>query len=98
MRDREALVIERRAPWPVVGECYGDVSHPGKVCPQCDGSHEHRWLAWPEAPQSIKAGYGVPVRCTVCGGRKCDDALCMNRRHHSDPHTGYDGSIRKVGA
>lgn len=89
------------APWPVVSECYGEVSHrkdEQKSCPQCDGSHEHEWIAWHDRPDSFFGPYGVPVRCRVCGGRKCDHANCLNRRHHRDPHVGYDGSVEKVGA
>lgn len=85
----------KRAPWPVVGECH--LHRDGSTCPQCDGSHEHEWVAWPQAPSWIASGGGVPVRCRVCGARKCDNANCTSRRHHRDPHIGYDGSILKVG-
>lgn len=76
------------APWPIVAECHG---HRGGVtCPQCDGTHEHHWKAWKDAPTSGSgsavvggvSGPGVPVRCTSCGGRKCDIPNCRLRRHH----------------
>lgn len=84
------------APWPIVGECFS--SHrPDHSCPQCDGSHDHQWVAWHDAPQvsrgtSVTGGHsgpGLPVRCTVCGGRKCDMSACMLRRHHGGDHELY---------
>lgn len=76
----EAEPVGPPPPWPVVSECHGHTD--GQDCPQCDGSHEHRWKAWPDAPDVIKAGPGVPVRCITCGGRKCDMPACRLRRHH----------------
>jgi hypothetical protein len=77
-------------PWPDVGECYGH-RNPDDGCQQCDGSHEHRWVEGP-------ANYGVPVRCSICGGRKCDVDDCWERRHHQGPHISVvDGSVREVG-
>lgn len=29
---------------------------------------------------------GIPVRCKVCGGRKCDVDSCLLRRHHRGEH------------
>lgn len=84
-----------RAPWPVVGECY--LHRDGGDCPQCDGSHQHVWASWPGCPDWIATGPGVPVRCRTCGTRKCDDSNCIQRRHHREPHLGYDGTVRKVG-
>jgi len=92
-------------PWPVVGECYGH-KLPDDTCRQCDGSHGHQWMAWHEAPQvgrrtSVvggQSGPGIPVRCTDCGGRKCDAAECMERRHHRGPHLGLTDHIREVGS
>lgn len=78
--------------WPDVPECYG-LHRPGESCRQCDGAHEHRWVEG--APDVM----GVPVRCLVCGGRKCDVGECWERRHHRGPHVSViDGSVRKVGA
>ena len=85
------------APWPIVGECYWpaqglvDQNH---TCGQCDGSHAHVWVAWHDAPGNRaggsvvggSSGPGLPVRCRVCGGRKCDTAACRLRRHHHDDH------------
>lgn len=70
------------APWPVVGECFSK-QKPSHACPQCDGSHVHVWVAWHHAPD---AAYGVPVRCRICGGRKCDRPACSLRRHHAEEH------------
>lgn len=86
-------------PWPIVGECFSD-HRPGHSCPQCDGSCEHSWRAWHEAPQADpyspgttvtagSSGPGIPVRCRVCGARKCDASVCMLRRHHRGPHENY---------
>lgn len=86
------------APWPVVSECrlarrLVDEDH---ECAQCDDSHPHRWIAWHEAPQrdgkSLVGNVlarGIAVRCTVCGGRKCDLPACLLRRHHIGPHELY---------
>lgn len=82
------------APWPLVHECYG---HPdGGHCAQCDGGHRHNWRAWHDAPETRPgsgvtvvdghSGPGLPVRCTVCGARKCDDGDCSLRRHHREGH------------
>ena len=93
------------APWPVVGECHGH--RDGSTCLQCDGSHDHEWAAWRGAPRvegllgtSVVGGHsgpGIPVRCRICGGRKCDVPVCVSRRHHLDPHTTIDGEFYKVG-
>lgn len=77
-------------PWPDVQECYGGhrtksgIALYGNVedCPQCDGRLNHQWVEWKEAP----ADYGVPVRCRICGARKCDLPDCQLRRHHAGPH------------
>ena len=82
------------APWPLVNECHSRhiADH---VCPQCDGGHDHRWVAWHDAPEvapgitnagPLYAAPGIPVRCTVCGGRKCDLPECRHPRHHYGPH------------
>ena len=97
------------APWPTVGECYWPASslvRAGHQCQQCDGSHDHQWVTWHDAPQtgvgSVVCGHGgpgLPTRCTTCGGRKCDMTACWERRHHAGPHVNVDGDvIRTVGA
>lgn len=64
-------------PWPEVGECHsGHVE--GHECPQCAWEHEHDWVAWTH-PDAIE--YGVPIRCSKCGGRKCDRDDCAEQRH-----------------
>lgn len=73
------------APWPIVGECFSK-HRAGHSCPQCDGSHEHVWVTWRWAPRAIKSGPGFPVRCRICGGRKCDQPACQLRRHHREEH------------
>lgn len=92
----------RNQPWPEVPEvpeCFGrhrtdGVYDPLKTCPQCDGKHEHRWVEDPNAA----TGYAIPVRCSVCGARKCDVSDCWERRHHRGPHLSIvDGSTRQVG-
>lgn len=77
------------APWPLVWECHSDtVLHPDHRCPQSNGSHDHQWVAWHHPIPSILGltGPGIPVRCKVCGGRKCDLSTCMLRRHHGGDH------------
>jgi hypothetical protein len=74
--------VRTTVPWPLVGECHSKHLE-GHLCSQCDGSHEHQWVAWPDAPN---ARYGLPVRCRICGGRKCDVAACRLRRHHLEDH------------
>lgn len=80
------------APWPIVSECYGKATHKdGGACAQCNGSHEHVWVAWKDAPD---ARYGVPVRCRICGTRKCDLPECSARRHHIGPHEDWSVPMR----
>jgi hypothetical protein len=90
-------VTGRVAPWPVVNECHSQ-HVPGHTCPQCDGSHEHRWIAWHAAPEVVSgiteagplyAAPGVPVRCANCGTRNCDLSDCLLRRHHRGPHESF---------
>lgn len=91
-------VVQPTPPWPVVGECF-ERHEPGHSCPQHDGSHEHLFVAWREAPQTTpeggtsvvagRSGPGLPVRCRVCGGRKCDMPSCRLIRHHPDDHLPY---------
>lgn len=74
------------APWPVVWECYypaPSLVKQNHTCPQCDGSHDHEWVAWHDAPEVAP---GIPVRCRTCGGRKCDMPTCRLRRHHIEDH------------
>ena len=76
------------APWPIVWECHQRFKD-GHRCPQSDGSHDHIWAAWenPDPAVLTVVGPGVPVRCRVCGGRKCDMPRCRLRRHHvGEPH------------
>lgn len=87
---------------PDVGECYGhqrERQHGNTLasCPQCDGSHDHAWVVC-VLPERSYVGRAVPIRCRICGGRKCDNEGCTQRRHHSEPHLYSDGTIRKVGA
>lgn len=64
------------APWPVVDEC--QASHrEDHECPQCAWQHEHDWVAWPNQADLN----GIPIRCSKCGGRKCDHDECALRRH-----------------
>jgi hypothetical protein len=82
--------MQRCEPWPDVPECYGHQDL--DTCQQCDGSHTHQWV------EGARVGMGIPVRCAVCGGRKCDFDECWERRHHRGPHISVvDGSITKVG-
>lgn len=96
--------LQRRAPWPIVWECYGtDKAIPHRredgsyalTCAQCDGSHYHAWAAWEDAPLG---GAGTPVRCRICGARKCDHPECTARRHHRDPHNTGEGYFEPVGS
>lgn len=73
------------APWPVVGECFSSAVE-AHECPQCAWEHEHKWVAWtnprgPEWPPNA-----VPIRCAKCGGRKCDQDDCPERRHSHTHH------------
>lgn len=80
-------------PWPDVTECHG---HPNDdaLCAQCDGAHEHRWVEGPRRPGTS----AIPVRCAVCGARKCDVPECWERRHHRAPHVSViDGHTWPVG-
>lgn len=83
-------------PWPDVSECYypaPSLVAAGHTCPQCDGSHDHEWVAWHDVPHGAykRDGKprGLPVRCRVCGGRKCDRPTCPLRRHHGGDHERY---------
>lgn len=85
-------------PWPDVDECRGSSRQQmlqGHSCAQCDGSHEHQWATWRAIPEGhpLSYGPGLPVRCKVCGGRKCDRDHCWERRHHSGPHVDIDGKV-----
>lgn len=80
------------APWPIAAECRYPAPRliaEGHQCPQCDGSHVHIWLVWrtpdPEVLGVSTTG-ALPVRCKVCGGRKCDVRNCSLRRAHGEPH------------
>lgn len=86
---------EPGAPWPLVWECHSNsVLHPDHTCGQTDGSHDHLWVAWKTVPTvapgialvNRQSGPGIPVRCKVCGGRKCDVDTCLLRRHHGGDH------------
>lgn len=80
--------VALRAPWPIVPECHS-WHRPGHSCPQCDGSHEHRWAAWtiPTADNyRLAFTRGQAVRCRRCGARKCDVDGCVLMRHHRTPH------------
>lgn len=74
-------------PWPQIPECHS--RHVGgHECPQCAWEHEHDWVAW-TCPGLGRAFSGqTPIRCSKCGGRKCDLDLCPQQRH---THT-HDGS------
>jgi len=89
-----AEMAETGAPWPIVGECFSS-RLPDHECPQCDETHDHQWKAWHDAPKAPGGtwsdvgdvtGPGIPVRCKVCGGRKCDRPACMRIRHHDSDH------------
>lgn len=84
-------------PFPVVNECHypaPSLVAAGHSCPQCDGSHDHAWVAWKAAPGNGAGGSvvggmsgpGLAVRCRICGGRKCDLPACLLRRHHGGDH------------
>lgn len=77
-------------PWPEVPECHRDYE-PGHTCPQHDPTHEHTWAAG-----KSEHGPGIPVRCVVCGARKCDRKRCIRIRHHREDHSdwlGYNGTV-----
>ncbi len=90
----------RRAPWPIVNECRGhlvslnatfeEIFSGRYKCPQCAGKHEHDWRSWPKAPVWVTAGSGVPVRCRICGARKCDLDGCQERRHNGHRHAEFE--------
>jgi len=71
---------DRIAPWPVVRECFSDHVE-GHECPQCAWEHEHDWVAWVHPQGSSWALNAVPIRCSKCGGRKCDLDACPEQRH-----------------
>lgn len=78
-------------PWPVVGECFSSRVD-GHECPQCAWVHEHDWVAWTSSTKgSAWPPFGTPIRCTKCGGRKCDREDCAEQRHghtHADEVAG----------
>lgn len=80
------------APWPVVNECHWPALTLVKqqhTCSQCDGSHDHQWVGWHDVDSKVTRfadGAAVPVRCRICGGRKCDMPTCFLRRHHRGDH------------
>lgn len=86
---------------PDVRECFGHPvkRHPSQAdltrsqCDQCNGSHDHDWVSC----ATIFAGGGIPVRCHVCGARKCDTLGCIERRHHRGPHLAHDRVLGPVG-
>ena len=78
-------------PWPEVPECHRTYE-PGHVCPQHDPTHEHTW----QAGKPFRPGGMIPVRCIVCGARKCDRTRCIRIRHHHQDHSdwlGYNGAV-----
>lgn len=75
-------------PWPLVAECHSRHVD-GHECPQCAWKHEHDWVAWIEPRGPEWPPGSVPVRCSKCGGRKCDQDLCPKQRH--DGHSHQDG-------
>lgn len=89
---QESPALHADAPWPIVWECHSNTKyHPGHSCPQSDGSHVHDWIAWhnPDPVILHVSGPGLPVRCKVCGGRKCDMPTCRLRRHHGEDHESF---------
>lgn len=70
------------APWPDVSECHSSRISDHE-CPQCAWEHEHDWVAW----NRVGNRADVPIRCSKCGGRKCDRDDCAQRRH---THTHHD--------
>lgn len=70
-------------PWPAVDECHSS-NIPDHECPQCAWTHIHTWVAWTYPGPGLEPG--VPIRCTKCGGRKCDQETCALQRHHDGDH------------
>lgn len=91
-RSSWTLYREREGqPWPEVPECFGQ-RHPHHLCPQHDPTHGHTW----QAGKPFRPGGMIPVRCVVCGARKCDRPRCIRIRHHSEDHSdwlGYNGEV-----
>lgn len=92
---RRSVTIYRERdgqPWPDVPECHRDYE-PGHTCPQHDPTHEHTWQA---GKPDKWMGSMIPVRCVVCGARKCDRSRCIRIRHHRQDHSdwlGYNGQV-----
>lgn len=80
-------------PWPDVGECHLTKQECRESsCMQHDPTHEHTW----QAGKPWRLGGMIPVRCVVCGGRKCDQPRCVRIRHHDEDHSdwlGYNGTV-----
>lgn len=75
------------APWPVLNECHS-IRLGGHECPQCAWEHEHDWVAWTSDQTRLARGdTSVAIRCTKCGGRKCDRDSCGLQRHHEGDHS-----------
>lgn len=79
-------------PWPEVNECYGH-KNPWEACAQCNGDHDHVWRRG-----LARWSRSIPVRCRLCGARKCDMPACTERRHHRGPHLLLTGEVVRVGA
>lgn len=78
---------------PDVRECFG---HKGASCEQCNGSHAHVWVQCARVGK-YPGDRRYPVRCRVCGARKCDVPDCIERRHHRSPHMSATGILYPVG-
>lgn len=83
-------------PWPEVAECFRTEQDCRNArCEQHAPFHEHTWAAG----KPFRPGGMIPVRCVVCGGRKCDRPRCVRIRHHREDHSdwlGYNGKVANV--
>jgi hypothetical protein len=94
---------------PVIGVHLPDVAHcrghaplgadpvtvANSTCGQCDGTHDHVWAACTTVGH-LRSHTREPVRCVVCGGRKCTTPACTSRLGHADMHVLARGAVREI--
>ena len=91
---------------PVIGVDLPDVVHcdghrrplaslvtvANSTCAQCDGTHDHLWVTCTSLAR-LRSVTREPIRCVVCGGRKCSAGGCISRLGHADMHVMARGRV-----
>ena len=65
------------------------------TCGQCDGTHDHVWTAC-RTTGHLRSHAREPVRCVVCGGRRCSTDGCTSRLGHADMHVLAGDRVREA--